>query len=178
MKSAQSVDGIGETGKVAVAIDKQEVKILVVDDDKELADGLVEHLSNLGYSAAAAYSGREGLSRFENGDFQLVITDLKMPDMDGMALLEAVKARDSRVVVMVITGHGTIESGTRAIKNGAYDFISKPIKMEALEAIIDRAIQRRPLSRDLGASRGLILALIISVPLWLILGIVLSLLWK
>jgi len=161
-----------------VVFGKQDARILVVDDDKEFADLLVEHLSGLGYSAAAAYTGREGLSRFENGAFQLVITELKMPDIDGMDLLEAVKARDSRVVVMVITGYDTIDSGVKAIKNGACDFITKPIKMEALGGMIDRAIQRHPLFRDLGASKGLTLALIISVLLWLILGIVLAALWK
>jgi len=65
-----------------VAIDRQDARILVVDDDRELANVLVESLSNLGYSAAAAYSGREGLSRFENGAFQLVITDLKIIRQD------------------------------------------------------------------------------------------------
>ncbi len=161
-----------------MAIDRQDVRILVVDDDKDLADGLVEHLSNLGYSAAAAYSGREGLSRFENGDFQLVITDLKMPDMDGMELLEAVKARDKQAVVVVITGYGTIESAVKAIRNGAYDFITKPIKMEELEVIIERALDRYALSKQLGVFKGLTLALIISVPLWFILGIILAVLWK
>ncbi len=159
-------------------IDKQDVRILVVDDDQELADALVESLSDLGYSAAAAYSGREGLNRFQSGAFQLVITDLKMPDMDGMALLEAVKARDSRAVVMVITGYGTIESAVKAIKNGAYDFIPKPVKVEELEVIINRALERRNLSKQLGVFKGLTLALIISVPVWLILGIVLAVLWK
>ena len=161
-----------------MTIDKQDARILVVDDDKELADGLVESLSDFSYSAAAAYSGREGLNRFGNGDFQLVITDLKMPGMDGMALLEAVKARDTQAVVMVITGYGTIESAVKAIKNGAYDFIPKPIKMEELEVIINRALERRDLSKQLGVFRGLTLALIISVPVWLLLGIVLALLWK
>ncbi len=159
-------------------IDKQDVRILVVDDDKELADGLVESLSDLGYLAEAAYGGREGLNRFESGAFQLVITDLKMPDMDGMALLDAVKARDTHAVVMVISGYGTIESAVKAIKNGAYDFIPKPIKMDELEVIIDRALERRKLFKQLGVFRGLTLALIISVPVWLILGIVLAMLWK
>ena len=161
-----------------MAIDKQDVRILVVDDDKELADGLVESLSNLGYSAKAAYSGREGVNRFENGAFQLVITDLKMPEMDGMELLEAVKARDKQAVVIVITGYGTIESAVKAIRNGAYDFITKPVKMQELEVIIDRALDRYALSKQLGVFKGLTLALIISVPLWLILGIVLAVLWK
>ena len=159
-------------------IDKQDVRILVVDDDKELADVLVESLSDLGYLAEAAYGGREALNRFESGAFQLVITDLKMPDMDGMALLDAVKARDTQAVVMVISGYGTIESAVKAIKNGAYDFIPKPIKMAELEVIIDRALERRKLFKQLGVFRGLTLALIISVPVWLILGIVIAMLWK
>ena len=161
-----------------MATDKQDVRILVVDDDKELADGLVEHLSNLGYLGTAAYSGREGLNKFENGAFQLVITDLKMPDMDGIELLEAVKAQDEQAVVMVISGYATIESAVKAIKKGAYDYITKPVKMEELEVIIDRALERHAMSKQLGVFKGLTLALIISVPLWLILGIVLTLLWK
>ena len=149
-----------------------------MEDDKVLADNLVEYLSNLGYSATATYGGRDGLRRFEQGDFQLVITDLKMPEMDGMELLEAVRAMDSRVMVIVITGYGTIESAVRAIKNGAYDFIPKPFKLDELEVVIKRALERYSLFRQLGIFRGLTLALIISVPFWLILGIVLALVWR
>jgi CheY-like chemotaxis protein len=69
-----------------------DASIFVVDDDKQLADTLVEYLSKLGYQAAPAYGGREALTMFEQEDFQLVITDLKMPEMDGMGLLDAVKA--------------------------------------------------------------------------------------
>jgi len=66
-----------------VLFGEKEAKILVVDDDKLLADNLVDYLSKLGYQASPAYGGREGLATFEQGDFQLVITDLKMPEMDG-----------------------------------------------------------------------------------------------
>ena len=157
---------------------KKDANILVVDDDKVLADNLVEYLSKLGYQTSPAYGGREGLATFEHGDFQLVITDLKMPEMDGMELLEAVKALDRRVVVTVITGYGTIESAVEAIKKGAYDYIPKPFKMEELEVIVSRALERHTLLRQLGVFRGLTLALIISVPFWLILGIILALVWK
>ena len=156
----------------------KEARILVVDDEKQAADMLVDYLSNLGYQTVAAYDGREALSKFEQGDFQLIITDLKMPEMDGMELLEAAKSLDKRVVVVVITGYGTIESAVEAIKKGAYDFIPKPFKMEELEIIVNRALERHALSRDLGVFRGLTLALIISVPLWLTLGIVLARVWK
>jgi DNA-binding NtrC family response regulator len=161
-----------------VLFNKKEAKILVVDDDKRLADNLVEYLSKLGYQSAAAYGGREALTKFEQGDFQLVITDLKMPEMDGMELLDAVKELDSRVVVMVITGYGSIESAVDAIKRGAFDFIPKPFQMEELEVIVNRALERHTIFRQLGVFRGLTLALIISIPFWLILGIILALVWK
>jgi len=157
---------------------KKEARILVVDDDKALADNLVEYLSKLRYQASPAYGGREGLTEFQQGDFQLVITDLKMREMDGMELLNAVSRLDSRAIVMVITGYGTIESAVKAIKKGAYDFIPKPFKMDELELIVKRALERHTLLRQLGIFRGLTLALLISVPLWLILGIVLALVWK
>ena len=154
--------------------DKKDAKILVVDDDKMLADNLVEYLIQLDYHAEAAYGGREALKQFEQGDFQLVITDLKMPEMDGIELMEAVKALDSRAMVMVITGYGTIESAVEAMKGGAYDFIPKPFRMEELEVIVKRALEHHILFRQLGVFRGLTLALLISIPVWLILGIVLA----
>jgi DNA-binding NtrC family response regulator len=157
---------------------EKEARILVVDDDRQLADNLVEYLSKLGYQASPAYGGREGLRRFEKGDFQLVITDLKMPEMDGMELLDAVSRLDSRVIVMVITGYGTIESAVAALKKGAYDYVPKPFQMEELEIIVKRALERHTLFRQLGIFRGLTLALLISVPFWLILGIILALVWK
>ena len=157
---------------------KKDAKILVVDDDRQLADILAEYLNMLGYQATMAYGGREGLEMFKRDDFQLVITDLMMPDMDGMELMEAIKRLDRRVIVMVITGFGTIESAVSAIKKGAYDFIPKPFKMEELEVIVKRALERHSIVRQLGVFRGLTLALLISIPFWLILGIILSLIWR
>ena len=159
-------------------IAEKETRILVVDDDKQLADMLVNYLIHLGYQAVAAYGGYDALSTLKQGDFQLIITDLNMPDMDGIKLLEAAKSLDKRVVVVVITGYGTIESAVEAIKKGAYDFIPKPFNMEELEIIVNRAMERHSLSRKLEVFRGLTLAMIISVPVWLILGIVLAMAWK
>ena len=159
-------------------MNKKEARILVMDDDKSLADDLVDYLTKSGYRASAAYGGHEGLSMFEQGAFQLVITEFKMPDIDGMDLLKAVKAMDGRVIVMFITGHGTIESAVPAMKKGAYDYIPKPFKMEELEVIVNRALERHTFFSRLGVLRGLTLALIISVPFWLILAIILALVWK
>lgn len=159
-------------------INKEDTKILVVDDDRQLADVLAEYLNKLGYQVSTAYGGRQGLEMFERDDFQLVITDLMMPDMDGLELMEAVKRLDRGVMVLVVTGYGTIESAVSAVKKGAYDFIPKPFKMEELEVIVRRALERHSIVRQLGLFRGLTLALLISIPFWLVLGIVLTLLWK
>ncbi|MEW6667867.1 MAG: response regulator [Thermodesulfobacteriota bacterium] len=159
-------------------LEKQEARILVVDDDKHLADNLVEYLLKLGYQATAAYGGQEAVSRFEKEGFHLVITDLMMPEMSGLEVLEAVKALDSRVIVLVITGYGTIESAVSAIKKGAYDFIPKPFKMNELEVVIGRALERHTLFRQLGVFRGLSIGLMISVPFWMALGIVMALAWR
>ena len=129
----------------------------------------------MGYQTVAAYSGYDALSKFKDGDFQLIITDLKMPEMDGMGLLEVVKGWDKRAMVVVITGYGTIESAVEAIKKGAYDFIPKPFKMEELEVIIERALDRYALSKQLGLFRGLLFCLIASIPFWVI---VVAMVWK
>jgi DNA-binding NtrC family response regulator len=159
-------------------MEKKQVKILVVDDDKELADTLAEYLAKLEYQATAAYGGAEALTAFREGEYHLVVTDLMMPDMDGIELLGKVKQLDKKAIVLVITGYGTIESAVSAIKKGAFDFIPKPFTMEELEVIIDRALEQHHLFSQLGIFRGLTLALIVSVPLWLILGILLGLIWK
>ncbi len=157
---------------------KKAPKVLVVDDDRSLADNLVEFLSKLGYRAQGAYSGEEALELFRREEYDLVVTDLMMPGMDGMELLEALKIIDDKAVVLVITGYGTIESAVEAIRRGAYDFIPKPFKLAELEVIVQRALERRELAGSLQLFRGLTLGLMISVPLWLMVGIGVAWIWK
>jgi len=83
---------------------KKDAKILVVDDDVELADTLTDYLSEQGYSATKAYSGNEALNLLRERDFHLVVTDLVMPEVDGMDLLKFIKEIDRKVSVVVITG--------------------------------------------------------------------------
>ena len=154
------------------------MKILVVDDQQQVADTVVEIMSRAGYSATAAYSGMEAVNRFQEGDYQLVITDLKMPEVNGMDLLKTIKGIDAKVPVIVVTGYGTVQKAVEAIKIGAYDFIEKPVDREKLELIVERALERHNLFKQLGVFRGLTLALTISIPFWLVLGIVLAKVWK
>jgi len=157
---------------------KRDIKILVVDDQQQVADTVVEIMSRAGYSATAAYGGMEAVKRFQEGDYQLVITDLKMPEVNGMDLLKTIKGIDAKVPVIVVTGYGTVKKAVEAIKIGAYDFIEKPVDRDKLELIVERALERYDLSKQLSVFKGLTLALLISIPFWLILGIVLVLLWR
>lgn len=161
-----------------MALNKREAKILVVDDDKHLADNLVEYLVKLGYNAVATYGGTEAVDRFSKENFHLVITDLMMPEMGGLEVLDAIKGLDSRAIVLVITGYGTVQSAVSAIKEGAFDFVPKPFKMGELEVIIARAVEHHALFKQLGVFKGLSIGLMISVPFWMILGIVLATAWK
>jgi DNA-binding NtrC family response regulator len=153
---------------------KKDSRILLVDDDKELAESLAEHLSNTGCLVKVAYDGREGLKMFRAGAFHVVLTDLKMPGMDGMQLLHEIKRLEDKAVVVMITGYGSIESAVEAIRKGAYDYITKPLKLAEIEVVINRALEKRRLIKQLDVFKGLTLAVLISIPIWLILGIILA----
>jgi len=129
------------------------VNILVVDDDRQIADMLKEYLTGRGFPVTTAYGGREALAAFSGGKFPIVIVDMKMPDVDGMAVLESVKKTDRAAVVIMITGYGTIDSGVAAINHGAYDYIAKPFKWEELEIVVRRAIERHRSLKQLGLYR-------------------------
>ncbi len=155
-------------------ISKKDTRILVVDDDKEFAESLAEHVSGLGYLVKVAYDGREGLAIFRAGAFNMVLTDLMMPGMDGIELLHEIKRLEDQAVVVVITGYGTIESAVQAIKKGAYDYITKPAKFAEIEVVIERALEKGRLVKQLNFFKGLTLAVLVSIPLWLVLGIILA----
>ncbi len=121
--------------------------ILVVDDNASLADNIVEYLNHRGYRAQAAYGGREGLEAFERNKFKVVVTDLMMPGMDGMALLHAIRKRDPDAVVIMLTGFGTIKNAVEAIKSGANEFITKPLRPEEIERTIEKAMEGASSSR-------------------------------
>ena len=143
---------------------------MVVDDDRDIADTIVSYLSRLGYPATAAYSGKDALSLFRPGAFHLVLSGLKLLDLDGLALLESLKNRDKRVVVILISGGGTIDAAVQAIHKGAYDFIPKPLKMDEMAPLIQRGAEQYALSAQLQRYKKYVLILSASLPLWLLLG--------
>jgi len=112
----------------------------VVDDEQGMLDLLSFELGSKGYEVATASKGSEALERFKKEKFGLVITDLKMPGMDGIALLEVLKKIDPQIKVVLITGFGTIETAVAAIKKGAYDFIRKPFELKEIFSIVEKIL--------------------------------------
>ena len=137
---------------------KNPPNILVVDDNAALADSVVEHLNLQGYKARAAYGGKEGLAAFEQGKFKVVLVDLVMPDMGGLALLQAVRKRDPDAVVVILTGYGTVKDAVTAVKAGAFDYITKPFRLSDIAGTVKRALEDVPVSRPVPVFVSLLLA--------------------
>lgn len=115
--------------------------VLVVDDDKLVNEFLTETLTRAGYSCVSAFSGEEAINRFKAQSFDIVLTDLKMREMDGLTLLHQIKTMSPETTVIMMTAYGTVETAVRAIKLGAYDFLLKPVSPEALEHILSRVTE-------------------------------------
>jgi len=126
------------------------VSILIIDDEVELCQNLSEMLKEgeEGYGVSIANSGKKGLAKIKEEVPDLVLLDIKMPEMDGIETLEKIKAIDKDILVIMLTAYQTVETAVKAMKLGAYDYISKPFNYEELKIIIKRALQTRDLSRE------------------------------
>ncbi|MEZ4454077.1 MAG: sigma-54 dependent transcriptional regulator [Nannocystaceae bacterium] len=131
-------------------------KILVVDDDRAVVDYLVDELDDAGYVTAGVTSPLQALEEIERADFDLVVADVEMPEMRGPDLMAAIHAQRPLQLVLLITAFGSIELATRALREGACDFVAKPFTIEALTHAIERALRERQLRREIVRLRRLI----------------------
>ena len=123
------------------------LRVLIIDDEEFHAETLAESLQRVGYECVIAATGSRGAKRMDQEDWDVILTDLKMPDMDGLAILRKAKQdlRDAEVVV--ITGHGDIKTAVEAMKAGAAHFLEKPVNLAELRATVDKAAERLRLAR-------------------------------
>lgn len=119
------------------------VRILVVDDEEDFLETLVNRLNRRGMSAQGALSGREALKMMEEKEFDVVVLDVRMPGMDGLEVLREVKNRCPFVEVILLTGHGSVESGIEGMRLGAFDYVMKPADLEVLIEKIQQARERK-----------------------------------
>lgn len=123
-------------------------RLLIVDDEEQLVSMCTEAMVAEGYEARGASQGEEALRLVSEDRFDVIITDLVMPQVDGLRLIQTAKEEDPGAVVIVITGYASVENAVRAIRQGAYDFLAKPFTVDELAISVERALERRRLAEE------------------------------
>jgi two-component system response regulator HydG len=134
--------------KSLVTLQGQGLKVLVIDDDRAHAEAIAESLGRVGYNCFVATSGASGARWIDREEFDVILTDLKMADMDGLAILRKARSVSPDTEVIVITGHGDVKTAVEAIKQGAANYLTKPLDLAELRAIVAKATERLHLLRD------------------------------
>jgi DNA-binding NtrC family response regulator len=148
----------------------------VVDDEEPVGDVLSGMLHELGYDARVFTDARKALAEYRPGRVDAVIADVRMPGMDGLEFTRALREKDPKAVVMILTGFPSVEDAVEAIKMGASDYLTKPFRIEEIRMRVLRALEARDLHDRFRRNRTLTWALIGSLPVWFVLGILLALL--
>src|SRR2546428_2757204 len=123
-------------------------RVLVVDDEPSILMLLNDALTQWGYQVICAGTGSEALTALKTQVFDAALTDVRMPDMSGLDLLREIKKRDESIEVVIMTGYPTISSAVEALKEGAYDYLSKPLILDELHHLMQRLMERRFLRRE------------------------------
>ncbi len=123
-------------------------RILVVDDEPGIREGCRRALTPHGYSIQTAENGEEGLQFIQSGEFDLALVDVMMPGMNGIDLITLIHEYDPEIVCIIITGYATVELAVTAIKQGAYDFLTKPFTTDDLLLVVNQGLERRRLSLE------------------------------
>lgn len=126
----------------------EQVRILVVDDEEIVCNMLYDAFSNIGYSVKKARDGHHAISLIEAEPFEIVVTDLKMPGVSGMDLLQHILKINPDTCVLIITAYSTVESAVCAMRLGAYDYICKPFELDELKVVVEKAVERQRLLRE------------------------------
>ena len=147
MTNVNTASEISETAeRTNVATSKG--RVLIVDDEANARSALAELMDDAGYSVSTAADGRTALLQMEQIDPDVVLTDLKMPGMDGLSLIERGRPMSPHTTFIVMTAFATIDTAVKAIKLGAESYLTKPLELDAVMAIVDRALDRTRLSRE------------------------------
>lgn len=135
---------------------KRHLKVLIVDDEMELrksvASILTQQLNDCEFETVEAGNGREAIEAVQKADFDLVVMDVRMPEMSGLEALEKIKEHDPRTFVVIMTAHANLEDAVQAIKYGAYDYIEKPVQPEKLLEIVRKAVETQEMVSDIAIS--------------------------
>lgn len=124
------------------------VKILLVDDEVAFANNIAKLISKRGFEVRTVYDGDSAIQALDEIDFDVIVLDLKMPGLDGLTALKLIKTKKPEVEVIILTGHGSMESGIDGIQLGAFDFLMKPVRFDDLHEKIKEAYQRKLVQKE------------------------------
>ncbi len=125
-------------------------RILLVDDEVAFANNLLKLLSKRGYDVVVVYNGADAVNIVGEKEFDVIILDMKMPGMDGIATLKEIKKKVPSVEVVILTGHGSVESGIEGMQLGAFDFLMKPVSIDDLQEKVSEAYRRKLIQGERG----------------------------
>jgi len=125
-----------------------EKHLLLVEDEAPLREAVAEQLTDHGYQVEQAGSGEEAIERLADFAFDIIVTDLRLPGIDGSAVVETAVERYPHIIAIVVTGYGTVKDAVDAIKHGAWDFVSKPFQIDELLHVLDSALEQRRLKSE------------------------------
>jgi DNA-binding NtrC family response regulator len=151
---------------------------LVVEDEALVRDVLTSQLKIMGFDVDTAVDGLDGLQKYMHGHYDLVITDLVMPSMNGLDLVTHIKQVDEDAVILVLTAYPTIDTAAEAIRRGASDYIAKPFLFDDLEHRISKAIDEKVMRRQVTNVLRLVWQLVILIPLAILVGLAVAMLFR
>ncbi len=122
--------------------------ILVVDDEQVVRDSLSKWFREDGFTVGTAAGAAEALQQLQGHKWDILLLDIKMPGMDGMELQQRIKEIDSSITIIFITAHGTVDTAVKALKEGAFDYVSKPVDPDYLSHLVTNALKERNLAKE------------------------------
>lgn len=123
-------------------MNESQAKILVIEDEAQVRESYIDMFSFFGHKVEAVSNGREGLSLINKNGYDIVVTDLNMPEMDGLEVLDYLKKKKPYIEVIVITGFATLENAIKAMKMGAYDYVTKPVDIDHVRIVLAKCVQQ------------------------------------
>jgi DNA-binding NtrC family response regulator len=123
--------------------DEKKIRLLIVDDEVKFLESIAKRLELRGLDVATASNGVDAIQKAREGTFDLVLLDLKMPGMDGRQVMEVLKKEHKFVEVIILTGHGSVDSAVECTRLGAFDYLPKPYEMENLLKVLHKAYEAR-----------------------------------
>lgn len=152
--------------------------LLIVDDELDFLEQVPEIIGRWGHQVFTATNGFEALKVFQSQPIDLIVSDIRMPEMDGLELLQKIQDIDKQCPVLFLTGYPSDASAIEAMHAGADDYLVKPVNYDELKLRIDKSLERKQRMSTIPILRGMNWALLISIPFWLILGIILARLFR